>query len=109
VSESLLADRIARSWDATSESYCDLGQTFLLCEQTAEMACNGLCPVHGGDACLFVYGKVLLLDASRNQAIRDALPVIEHGDPKRCTCPQAGWNPFCPQHGQTAGGELRDA
>jgi hypothetical protein len=62
-------ERIRRSWDGTSESFCNLGPTFLLCEETGELAGNGTCPEHGGDACLFVYGKVLLLDAERNPAI----------------------------------------
>ncbi len=69
-------DRIRRSWDATSESYCPLGSTFLLCEESGEVAVSGACPEHGGDACLAVYGKVALLDAYRNPAIREAAEVV---------------------------------
>lgn len=32
--------------------------TFLLCEDTGELACNGKCPIHSGGACLIITGWV---------------------------------------------------
>lgn len=62
---------VRQCWDRTSDSYVDLGPTFLLCQDTGERAlAMGTCPVHGGDACLFVYGKVRLLDPTYNPVIR---------------------------------------
>lgn len=31
-------------------------RTVTLCEETGDKAVDGYCPVHGGDACLYVYG-----------------------------------------------------
>lgn len=73
----VLAERIRRSWDATSESYCDLGHTFLLCAETGDVAMNGECPTHGGDGCLFVFGCVALLDPKVNRALSGTFTAFE--------------------------------
>lgn len=52
----------------------------LLCEETGKLAQEGTCPVHGGDACLAVYGLQADLLAAREAlalALADAIEEIE--------------------------------
>ncbi len=103
-----LAEKVQRFWDATSNDSAPA--TFLLCEDIGEIAGNGNCPVHGGDACLFVYAKALLLDPQRNPPLaelvrRAAATRCEFGcgpdpdDGSHVGGPGYGIVPACPVHG----------